>query len=61
MFVKRFLSFGKNLGKHTAKNINKDLSSKYRQNLLDHTEKSASDGVKTASKGAIQKAAEADW
>ena len=55
MFVRGFLSFGKNMGKHIAKNINKDLSSKYSQNLLDHTEKSASDGVKTASKGAIQK------
>ena len=49
------------MGKHIAKNINKDLSSKYSQNLLDHTEKTASDAVKTASKGAIQKAAEADW
>ena len=51
--VKRygFLSF--------AKNIGKSLSSKYGQKLLDNTKKSATEAIKTASKSAIQKTAEA--
>ena len=40
-------------------NIIKILSRKYTQKRLDHANKSATDEIKTASKGAIQKAAEA--
>ena len=46
-----FLSFAKNMGK--------DLSNKYNQKLLDSAKKSTTDVTKTASKGAIQKTAEA--
>ena len=46
-----FLSF--------AKNIGKSLSNKYGQKLPDCTKKSTTDAVKTASKRAIQKTAEA--
>ena len=51
--VKRyvFLSFAKNIGKSS--------SSKYGQKLLDSTKKSATEAIKTASNGAIQKTAEA--
>ena len=45
----RFLSF--------AKNIDKNLSNKYGQKLLDSTNKSTVDAMKTASKRAIQKTA----
>ena len=53
MYVKRygFLSFAKNMGKN--------LSNKYSQKLLDSAKKSTTDGIKTASKWAIQKTAEA--
>ena len=46
-----FLSFVKNMGKN--------LSNKYSRKLLDSAEKSTMDAIKTASKGAIQKIAEA--
>ena len=46
-----FLSF--------AKNIGKSLSNKYGQKLLDSAKKSTTDAIKTASKRAIQKLAEA--
>ena len=46
-----FLSF--------AKNIGKNLSNKYGQKLVDTDKKSATDALKTASKRAIQKTAEA--
>ena len=46
-----FLSFAKNMGK--------SLSNKYGQKLLDSAKKSATDAIKTASKRAIQNAAEA--
>ena len=46
-----FLSF--------AKNIGKSLSNKYSQNLIHRAKKSTTDAIKTASKGAIQKIAEA--
>ena len=46
-----FLSF--------AKNIDKNLSNKYGQKLVDSAKKSATDALKTASKRAIQKTAEA--
>ena len=46
-----FLSFAKNMGK--------SLSNKYGQKLLDSAKKSTTDVIKTASKRAIQKTAEA--
>ena len=46
-----FLSF--------AKNIGKNISSKYSQKLIDSDKKSATDAIKTASNRAIQKTAEA--
>ena len=46
-----FLSFAKNMGK--------SLSNKYGQKLLDGAKKSTTDAIKTASKRAIQKTAEA--
>ena len=46
-----FLSFAKNMGKI--------LSNKYGQKLLDSAKKSTTDAIKTASKRAIQKTAEA--
>ena len=46
-----FLSFAKNMGK--------SLSNKYGQKLLDSAKKSTTDGIKTASKRAIQKTTEA--
>ena len=42
-----FLSF--------AKNIGKNIGSKYSQKLVDSAKKSATDTIKTASKRAIQK------
>ena len=49
------MSFAKKIGK----NISKNLGSKYSQKLLNHTKKSATDALTTASKRAIQKTAEA--
>ena len=46
-----FLSFAKNMGK--------SLSNKYGQKLLDSAKKSTTDAIKTPSKRAIQKTAEA--
>ena len=46
-----FLSFAKNMGK--------SLSNQYGQKLRDSAKKSATDAMKTASKRAIQKTAEA--
>ena len=40
-----------------AKNIGKNISSKYNQKLLDSAKKSATDAIKTASRRAIQKTA----
>ena len=47
-----FLSFAKNMGK--------SLSNKYGQKLFDSAKKSTTDAIKTASKRAIQKTAEAN-
>ena len=47
----RFLSFAKNMGK--------SLTNKYNQELLDSSQKSTTDAIKTSSERAIQKAAEA--
>ena len=41
------------------KNINRNLSDKYSQKLLDHTKQSAIDVLKTSLKRVIQKTAEA--
>ena len=46
-----FLSF--------AKNMDESLSNEYGQKRLDSAKKSTTDAIKTASKGAIQKTAEA--
>ena len=46
-----FVSFAKNMGK--------SLSNKYVQKLLDNAKKSTADAIKTASRRAIQKTAEA--
>ena len=53
-----FLSFAKNMGTHATK-IARNLSNKYSQKLLDSAKKSTADAIKTASKRAIQKTAEA--
>ena len=53
-----FLSCAKNIGMHTAK-VAKNMSNKYSQKLVDTAKKSATDAIKTASKRAIQKTAEA--
>ena len=55
IFVKGygFLPFARN----TSINISKNLSSKYNQELLDHTKKPATDALQTGSKGGIQKTA----
>ena len=59
-YVKRygFLSFARNIGTHAAK-VAKNMSDKYSQKLTDTAKKSATDVMKTASKRAIQKTAEA--
>ena len=61
IFVKGygFLSFAKNMGRNIGKNIIKNLSNKYSQKLMDHAKQSATDALKTASKRAILKTAEA--
>ena len=41
-----------------AKNIGKNFSNRYSQELLDRPKKSTTDAIKTASKRAIQKTAE---
>ena len=52
-----FLSFAKNIGTYAAK-VAKNMSNKYCQKLLDCAQKSTTDAIKTASKGAIQNTAE---
>ena len=53
-----FSSFAKNIGKNVGKNVSKNLSCKYDQKHLDLA-KQSTDLIKTASKRAIQKRAEA--
>ena len=53
-----FLSFAKNMGRHANK-VAKSLSNKCSKNLLDNAKKFTADTIKTASKRAIQKTAEA--
>ena len=54
-----FLPFAKNLGRNICKNISKILSSKHSQELLDYAKQPATDALKTTSRKAIQKKAEA--
>ena len=58
IFVKvyGFLSFARDMGRNIVRNI---VSSKYGQKLIYHAKQSATDTLKTASKRAIQKTAEA--
>ena len=53
-----FLSFARNIGAHATK-VAKNMSNKHGQKLANTAEKSATDAIKTASKRAIQKTAEA--
>ena len=48
-----------NISLYLLLNIGKNIISKYSQKLLDSTKKSVTDAIKTASKRAIQKTAEA--
>ena len=63
IFVKGygFLSFTRNMGRSIGKSVRKNLSSKYNQNLLDHAKQSATDALKTASKGTTQKNSRKNW
>ena len=47
------------MGKNVSKNLSKNLSSEYSRKPLDHSKQSATDALKTVSKRAIQKTAEA--
>ena len=47
------------MGKNIGKKVNRNLSSKQSQELLDHTKQSATYSLKPTSKKAIQKTAEA--
>ena len=61
LFVKGYesLSFARNMRKNIGKNKSKNLSSKCSLKLLDQAKQSATDTLKTVSKIAIQKTAEA--
>ena len=52
------LSFARSIGTHATK-VAKNMSNKYSQKLVDAAKKSEADVIKTASKRAIKKAAEA--
>ena len=52
------LSFARNIGTHTTK-VAKSMSNVYSQKPLNSAKKSTTDAIKTASKRAIQKTAEA--
>ena len=47
------------MGKNIAKSISKDLIGKFSQTFIDHAKECATDALKTTSKRAIQKTAEA--
>ena len=53
------MSFTKNMGKFIGKSISKDLIGKFSQTFIDHAKECATDALKTTSKRAIQKTAEA--
>ena len=55
----RFLPFAKYMVKNIGTNLNKNLSGKYSQTILDHAKQSGTDTLKTAFKRAIQKTAKA--
>ena len=55
-----FFSFTKNMGGNIRKNISTNLGSNYNQKFLDLPRQSATDALKTSSKRAIQKTAEAN-
>ena len=61
IFVKGYgiLSFTENMGKNTAKNLYKNLSGLYSQKILGHAKRYTTDALKTTSKKAIKKTAEA--
>ena len=61
IFVKRYgcFPFAKNIGKNVGKNVSKNLIVKNCKRFIDHAKQSATDAFKTASKRAIQKAADA--
>ena len=50
-----FLSFARNMWKNIGKSISKNVSSKYRQRLLDHAKQSATDALKADSKKQFNK------
>ena len=52
-------SFPRNIRKNIVKNISKNVIRKYSQKLLDYVKQSPTDALKTTSKRAIQKTAEA--
>ena len=52
------MSFDKNIGTHATK-VAKNTSNKYSQKLLDSAKKATTNAIKSASKRAIQKTAEA--
>ena len=54
-----FLSFARNIGTQATK-VAKNMSNKYGPKLVDTAKKSATDAIKTTSKRAIQKTAEAN-
>ena len=60
IFVKGygFFSFAESMRKHIDKNISKNWSSKYSQNLFYNTNKPATDAIKTTLKRVIQKTEE---
>ena len=53
-----FLPFARNIGTHANK-VAKNMSNKYGQKLADTAKKSVTNAIKTASKRAIQKTADA--
>ena len=53
-----FLSFAKNMCTHATR-VAENLRNKYGQKLLDSAKKSTMDAIKTASKRAVHKTAEA--
>ena len=52
--VSVFLPFTKNMSKNLGKNLCKSFTGKYSQELLDHAKQSATDGLQTPLKKAIQ-------
>ena len=57
--VTDFLSFARNMRKNISKNLSRTFNSKYSQKIFDHAKHSATDVLKTGSKIAILKTAEA--